>query len=494
MSSALRGGFSKAWEEAVRHHREGRINESLIYYKRALVFKPGHADAHRNLGAALQSLGRTEEAAAHYERAIALKPTLAGAHNNLGILRMAEGRFDDARTHYQRAVALDPNHAEAHNNLGVFFKEEGRFDQAMAHFAQAIAIRPDYAEAHYNRAEIWNFIHGDEHLQALEALTARKNAPSGSALYLHFALAKALEDSGDFSRAFVHLRQGNALKRAQIGYDEATERLQMKRISKVFDREILRRLQGQGDPSNCPIFIVGMPRSGTTLVEQILASHPRIQAGGELRAMEAAAGPNYPRLVPDLDEAALQRIGRFYLAGLPPLAEGKTHIVDKLPGNFLKIGLIHLMLPNARIIHVTRHAVDTCMSCYSKLFETGHHYCYDLAELGRYYRAYDDLMTHWRTVLPPDSFLEVSYEEVVEHLEIQARRMIEYCGLAWDDRCISFHRTERAVRTASAVQVRKPLFRTSLQRWRRHAADLTPLLSELGDTWKGDTQFRVVGT
>jgi hypothetical protein len=176
----------------------------------------------------------------------------------------------------------------------------------------------------------------------------------------------------------------------------------------------------------------------------------------------------------------LRRIGQSYLARLPALAEGKVRIVDKLPGNFLNIGLIRLALPNARIIHTMRHPMDTCVSCYSKLFTFGHHYTYDLAELGRFYRYYSELMTHWRRVLPPGAMLDVSYEDVVDDLEGQARRMIDYCGLPWDDRCISFHRTSRPVKTASAVQVRKPLFRSSLQRWRKYESGIAPLLDELG--------------
>jgi tetratricopeptide (TPR) repeat protein len=473
----------------------GRIEEAIAHYERALALKPDYAEGHSNLGAVLSAQGRTEEAAAHYERSAAIQPGLPEAHNNLGIVRMRQGRFGEALTHFERAIAINPHFAEPHNNLGNILKEEGRFQEAWTHYGRAIEIRPDYAEAHYNRSEIPNFRQGDEPLQALEKLAERKDLPPHKAWHVHFALAKALEDSGDYQRAFENLRRGNALKRQYIHYDETVEFRFVRRISALFDSGVFDRLQGNGDASPVPIFVLGMPRSGSTLIEQILASHPRIQAAGELVNLETvtAAATDaegrlvpYPDYVPALDAGALRRIGVSYIASLPTLAEGKVRIVDKLPGNFSRIGLIRLILPNARIIHTTRNPIDTCVSCYSKLFDRGHHYTYDLAELGRYYRAYRDLMTHWRSVLPPDAMLDVAYEDVVADLEGQARRLIAYCGLPWDDRCLSFHTTNRAVRTASAVQVRRPLFRTSVQRWRRYKSSLGPLLHQLGDITSGD--------
>jgi len=237
--------------------------------------------------------------------------------------------------------------------------------------------------------------------------------------------------------------------------------------------------------SPAQIFVLGMPRSGSTLIEQILASHPQIHGAGELTDFDTAVSSTlnaaeYPECVASLDGITLRRIGQSYLARLPAMADGRIRIVDKMPGNYLNVGLIRLALPNAKIIHTMRDPIDTCMSCYSKLFTLGHHYTYHLEELGRFYRGYSELMNHWRRVLPPGAMIEVSYEEVVNDLEGQARRLIDYCGLPWDDRCIDFHGNSRPVKTASSVQVRKPLFRSSLQRWRRYESELAPLLRELG--------------
>ncbi len=492
--------FQAIFDEAMRHQMATRVDSAISLYERALFLRPDSVDAHNNLGVAIMAKGRLDEAVAHYERALALDANHVKAHTNLGIALSAQGKVDQAAAHHERALAIDPQYAHAHVELGNVFKYRGRFDEAAAEYERAIAIRPDYAEAHYALTDIKTLHPGDAELSALEALAARDDLPADQTLMIHFALFKAFEDCKDFPRAFEHLRKGNDSKRRLIEYDEPHTAQFFKRLAAVFDRGLLDRFQGEGDPSSVPIFIVGMPRSGSSLIEQILASHPQIHGAGELWDLEAAArivltaslGTSdrqlgYPECVPELGGAALRRMGQTYLGRLPTVADGTTRIVDKMPGNYLRIGLIRMILPNARIIHTMRDPVDNCLSSYSKLFGMGHQFSYDLAELGRYYRGYSEMMAHWRSVLPPGAMLDVPYEAVVDDLEGQARRLIEYCGLPWDDRCLSFHKTSATVsRTASAAQVRQPLFRTSVQRWRKYEAGLGPLLRELGDLVPAD--------
>ena len=483
--------FQAIFEDALRLQTAKRTDEAVALYERALFLRPDSVDAHNNLGVALISQGRIDEAVTHYESALSLDPGHAQAHNNLGIALTAQGKLDQAAVHHHRALELDPDYVDAHVALASIFKYHGRFDEAMAEYGRALAIRPDYADAHFGRAEIKTFHPGDPELLALEALAGRDDLSADKAMLVYFALYKALEDCGDYARAFEFLRKGNQLKHGQIHYDEARVARLFQRVSTLFGRSLLDRFEGAGDPSTVPIFVVGMPRSGSSLIEQILASHPQVRGAGEMRDFETAerivfsAGGQpvaFPEYVPGIDSAALRRVAQIYLARLPALAEGQLRIVDKTLLNLLKIGLIRMVLPNARIIHTLRDPVDTCLSCYSKLFSIGQLFSYDLAELGRYYRLYAEMMSHWRTVLPPGAMLEVSYEALVDDLEGQARRLIEYCGLPWDDRCLSFHKTRGVVvRTASAVQARQPLFRTSLGRWRRYEAELGPLLRELGD-------------
>jgi Sulfotransferase family len=320
----------------------------------------------------------------------------------------------------------------------------------------------------------------------MEAFAA-KDLPTPGRMALDFALGKAYADLKDYTRSFKHLLAANAAKRGAIAYDERATFALFDRIERVFSPELLNSRAGGGEPSDRPIFVLGMPRSGTTLDEQVLASHPAVHGAGELttfrEALRAVSPPNtaYPDVVPFLDQAAFGCIGAEYIKRLTALAAEAEHVTDKMPSNFLYAGLIHLALPNAVIIHAMRNPIDTCISCFSKLFKPGEqHFTYDLGEIGRYHLGYQRLMAHWRRVLPPGRILDVHYEDMVSDLEGQARRILAHCGLPWDERCLSFHETDRPVRTASAMQVRQPIYTSAVERWRVYEEFLGPLLSALG--------------
>lgn len=464
-----------------------RQDEAARHFQLALALDPENADAHNNLGCALHVRGKLAEAVACFERSIALRPDDAQAHYNLGVVLKEQGKLDEAARQYTRACSIDPTHADAHNNLGNVLKDQGKLKPAAAEYAQAIAISPRHAQAHFNRAELKTFRRGDPDLALLESLLADIEQLGDSRKpYVYFALAKAMDDLGDYARASELLLAGNAHKRRQVHYDEAGTLATLRKIADVFSLDLLHRLRGGGDPLPAPIFIVGMPRSGSTLVEQILSSHPQVHGAGELKAMGLVANEMtdaagralpYPALVESLDADRLRRLGSDYLARLPQ--SSCAHITDKMPGNFMYAGLIHLLLPRARIIHTRRDPADTCLSCFSKLFAEGAEYSYDLGELGRYYRGYNKLIDHWRRVLPAGAMLEVSYEELIDDLQGQVKRLLEYCGLEWDARCLEYHRNTRAVSTASSVQVRQAPYRGSIGRWRRYEGILVPLLREL---------------
>jgi hypothetical protein len=322
----------------------------------------------------------------------------------------------------------------------------------------------------------------------MQALEREDNLSPTERMQLDFALGKAYADLKEHGRSFEHLIQANAGKRAQIAYDEAATLGLFERIEQTFTPALVGRKARDGDPSRLPIFVIGMPRSGTTLVEQILASHPQVHGAGELKAMNDIADTvpgvgtvriPYPEFVPALDAAAMRAVGARYVAALKRLAGGARRVTDKMPSNFFFAGLIHLALPNAPIIHTVRDPVDTCVSCFSKLFTAEQNHTYDLAELGRYHRRYQRLMAHWHRVLPAGRILDVRYEDVVADLEGAARRIIAHCGLDWDARCLDFHRTERPVRTASATQVRQPIYTSAVGRARVYEPYLRPLLAEL---------------
>jgi Sulfotransferase family len=333
------------------------------------------------------------------------------------------------------------------------------------------------------------FASGDPHLAAMQKLVVAPEALSKTdRIKLNFALGKAYADLKDHRRSFQHLLAANAGKRAMVAYDEPVALALFDRIEATFSCELIAARSGGGDPSRRPIFVLGMPRSGTTLVEQILASHPMVHGAGELETLSevvlAVGSPGsttipYTDFVPALDRAALMSIGAHYLAALNERVPSGERVTDKMPTNYYFAGLIHLALPNAKIIHTVRDPLDTCMSCFSKLFAGAQNHTYDLGELGRYYKRYERLMTHWRRVLPPDRILDVRHEDVVADLETQERRIVSYCGLPWSDLCLSFHETDRPVRTASVTQVRKPIYKSAVGRWRDCEEFIGPLLTAL---------------
>jgi len=381
----------------------------------------------------------------------------------------------------RRAVALRPDSASAASQLALRLAEIGELEPAADFGRRAVELAPDRLENSFNCVSITKIQPGDPVLVVLESALRREDSLSNrEKCWLHFALAKAFDDLGDRARGFGHLLRGNAAKRAEIVYDEARMLGELERIQRVFTAELMA-----GDPWEAPVFILGMPRSGTSLVEQMLASHPSVFGAGERLELQqvvdklAAAGFSFPECVATMSGRRFRRMGADYAAALRALAPAARRITDKLPGNFRLIGLIHLILPNARIIHLVRNPVDTCLSCYSKLFSHELFYSYDLAELGRFYAGYSRMMAHWRSILPPGSIFDVSYEALVKDFPTHAREILAYCGLPWNDACLRFHESRRPVHTASATQVRQTVYQSSVGRWRPDASLLKPLLDAL---------------
>jgi len=352
-----------------------------------------------------------------------------------------------------------------------------------------LAGKPDDIAARIHLVQNDKVSADDEHFAALRAEEKKMAEFSDKRrLSLHFALGKCYDDTKDYDQAFPHYLAGCRIKRARLGYDPAAAARQFVELQKIFSKDFIDRLRGSGDPSAMPIFVLGMPRSGTTLTEQILASHPDVFGAGELpdllRIAHRKTHPDttsFPDNLRYLDSATLNAWGAEYVAAVQARAPQAKHITDKMPANFFAVPLIHLMLPNAKIIHVNRNPVDTCVSCFTRLFHRKQEHTYDLAELGRYYADYARLMNHWRTVLPAGAFYDVQYEDIVADQESEARKLLEYCGLEWNDACLDFHQTQRQIRTASVVQVRQPIYTTSVERWRKYEKFLGPLLEELGD-------------
>jgi tetratricopeptide (TPR) repeat protein len=507
----------------------GRDAEAAESFRRALAVNPGSPECQFNLANVLNRMGRHEEAVTYYRSALSKQPNLARAHAGLGSalhelhrweealqsLRQAErlgfegSQTDRARLHetiasalgrlqrdeeslasLDQALVLDPGNAGIMAKKANALSVLGRVDEALTLIERAIELGPTEVSLYAALSRVKRFGAGDPAIARMEGLLENLDPQSDEQrINLHFAIGKAYDDIGEANLAFPHFASGNALRRQRINYDENRELAGKASIAEFFSPALMQSKAGQGDVSNLPIFVVGMPRSGTTLVEQIIASHPHVFGAGEhksfqdaLTALVRSGQPGFPDMVPSMTGAEIKALGTDYLARMAGFVPGGQRFTDKLPANYFFVGLIHLALPNAKIVHVRRNPVDTCLSIFSIDFTDAPMFAYDLGELGRYYRAYEQLMAHWRQILPQGVMLDVQYEDVVDDIEGQARRMVSFCGLPWDDSCLAFQSEGGAVRTASAYQVRQPLFRSSVERWRAYEKHLGPLLAALGQT------------
>lgn len=464
---------------------QGRHTDAAARFERALAADPNAADTAFHLGNSLLALERVTGARAAYERALSLRPAHAGAKNGLGAVFARLGDEGAAIAAFHAALAIDPAFADAACNLGMVLLETGEVTEATRWFEHALALEPHSSRFYLQLVRSRTKPLEAGRLAALEALTAPARRLARPALVeLHFALAKAYEDAQRYDDAFRQLVAGNALKRAELAYDAAPELALFTGLQSAVDAPLIESLRGYGNPSEQPVFVFGMARSGSTLVEQILACHPAVAAAGEI----AAFGRLTTELRPPIGTgapiaavgASLRAIGDRYLEATALIDGAATRITDKTLANFALAPLIHGALPNARLIHVRRDWLDTCFSCFATLFLGSYvPFAYDLGELARYYHAYDQLMTRWRAILPADRFLEVDYEAVVANIETEARRIVAFCGLPWDDACLAFQSARRAVHTASAFQVRQPLYATAIGRAQRFSAHLEPLITAM---------------
>ncbi len=468
----------------------GQDAGAMQCYLKVLQISPRHPETHNNLANVYQRQGQTELAITHYKTAIEIRPDYADAYGNLGNAYLVLNRLEESIEENRRALELKPERFGSHNNQGVAYQALGRFEEAEAAFGRALELAPREASVHLNLANMGSFKPGDRRLPGLQRLVDEIDAlDNKNKTAANFAMGKALSDLKQYDEAFQYLLKGNALERQSFVYDEPQRLAMFENIKTIFSRDFIKTKSGGGDRSWSPIFIVGMPRSGTTLMEQVLASHSKVFGAGELETFKEAIGecvnssgilPAYPELVSALSSDQIRQIGNTYTTRARALAPDAERIVDKMPLNFIFVGLIHLALPNARIVHIQRDPLDTCVSCFSLLFTGSQPFAYDLAELGRYYRGYEGVMNHWHKVLPPGVLTDVQYEDLVDDIEGEGRRILSHCGLEWEDACRDFHDTKRTVRTASLMQVRQPVYRRSIGSWQRYAKHLGPLAEALG--------------
>jgi tetratricopeptide (TPR) repeat protein len=461
-----------------------RFAEALRWIDALLSYAPVHVGALTVRSTILRRMGRLEDALIDARRAVAAAPENGEAQNILGEALQAQDKMDEAMVAFDRASqSMGVGTEKALLNRGIVFMERGDRDAAKTAFEDVLKRYAHSTTAWFNLADLQRFKAGDPAISAMEALlTSGRVQVQSDRTALHFALGKAWMDVGDAERAFAHMDEGNRQKRATFSYDAAGISSWFSEIIASFPAEAIQRPKTKIPGDDLAVFVLGMPRSGTTLVEQILASHPAIHGAGELATVQDQIhhSGGLGTIVENLTPESEARLGQCYLDAIKPLAGIKRRVVDKMPSNFLYVGLIHRMLPNARIIHVRRDPVDTCLSCYTKLFTREQLFSYDQAELASFYADYLRLMDHWRAILPTDRFIEVNYEDVVADVETQARRLVAFCDLDWSPACLDFYLTQRTIRTASINQVRQPIYNHSVGRWHSFARYLGPLLAGLG--------------
>ncbi len=473
-------------------------SQAIADFQRALALRPGHIDAMANLAKVLSSIARHDEAIELFETALAQQPDKTDFRIAYAEALTERNRLKDAVTQLEKVLAAKPESAAAHINLASIYRRFGRFDEAYGHYVKARDLDSTNCEALIG---ILNHLKSQmpaDEVVRLARLADDPELPSGRRRELHFALSEYEETRGDHDAAFFHMDTGNALRRMELEpvsgpYDPAKEAARVDRIIRAFDSDHFNRVASFGSASELPIFVVGMPRSGTTLCEQILASHSEVFGAGELPDIElivhdlgnrdsadVAAGDD-SLLASRLTADEYRTIADRHLARLHKLGPDAARVVDKMPMNYYHVGFIATLFAGAKIIHCRRDPMDIGLSCYSKDFARVPIWASGLQSIGHVYRQYDRLMSHWRRVLPIQ-MLELDYESVVANLEASSRRLIDYCGLEWQDSCLEFHRTDRRVKTASLEQVRKPIYQSSVGRWRKFERHLVPLRAALDES------------
>jgi tetratricopeptide (TPR) repeat protein len=480
-----RADFCNNLGSALNEH--GNLGEAVTLYRRAIQLEPNYAPPHNNLGNALQQRGQLAEACQCYARAIELTPDCAEIHVGLASTLNELGKSSAAIQHYSMAIQIKPGLAAAHHNLGVVLQEQGDFARAEKCFRAAIAADSRYAAAHADLAALLRSNLPAEDLAVQQRLLSDQTMPREQQATLHFGLAQVYDARGFYERAAEHANAANALraeacKSAGREYDPAAHADFVNGLIAEFTPEFFARVHDFGVESERPVFVVGLPRSGTTLVEQILASHSQVFGAGELTLARDAftascVGPRHSVELSGLDRDHVRQMALRHLEELDRRNAHAPRVIDKFPANYLYLGFLSALFPRARFIHCRRDLRDVAVSCWVTNFREVP-WANDPAHLASHFRECQRLMSHWHYALPAP-ILEISYEETVANLESVARRLVSWCGLDWEAKCLDFHRNRGIVRTASAVQVRQPLYGTSVGRWRHYEQSLSEVLAAI---------------
>lgn len=465
---------------------QGKLNEAIKTFKKIIQIRPDFVLAYNNLGNMYVKLGEQENAMKYFNEALKIQPKLAFAHNNLGNLFKDLKKFDEAIISFKKAIEFQPQMFVSYSNLGVLYQNLGRFKESAEILNKAIEINPNFAAAHNYLSQITKYTEGHTHLKQMKKIILNPKSKLEDKMYLSFGIGKAYEDIKNNKKAFEFYKNANAFKRKLIKYSIETDIELFQKIKETFNQNIFDNFKKTGCNNKTPIFILGMPRSGTTLVEQIISTHPKVFGADEIKNFDNAVKKYFysndryifPKNLTNVDKSIFDEIGNKYIKSIRKYNDICEHISDKALLNFRWIGLIKLALPNAKIIHCVRDPRDNCFSIFKNNFAGRLDFSYDLKELVEYYNLYQNLMQHWHKVLPGFIY-DISYETLIQKQEKETRKLLEICDLEWNEKCLQFYKNSRAIETASITQVRQPIYKSSMKSWKKCETQLESAFESL---------------
>ncbi|MCZ6803784.1 MAG: sulfotransferase [Proteobacteria bacterium] len=467
-----------------------QYQEADAQLRKALEISPRSWKLLANLGAVNTALGSFDDAIHFLKEAQSLKPNLSKIHENLAICMLKTDCYEEALKCAKKAIGLDPNNSNAHNIMGYTLSNMGKIPESIRYLEKAIQLDKFRASNYVNLVRVKNFSSKDQSIINKLERILEGSMSSIDRSYFCFALGKIYDDCEDWDKAFFFIKQANMLAKSQTQENPVSPRL-LKSLKRVFSKDIFEKVKPLGNQSYIPIFIVGMPRSGTSLIEQIISSHPDAAGAGELTHIQTLAdsigSTNNPKQYQAdfnkiLNKQSIDELSTAYLDVLHKNREEASRVTDKLPGNYLHLGLITVLFPNAKIIHVARSPLDTCISCYFQVFmDSNLSWTYDPQWIADRYHSYQQVIRFWRGVLPKDKIFELQYEQLINNPEPNIRRILDYCNLNWNHACLDFHKTENIVKTASVLQVRQPIYKSSIQRWKRYGSQVQELATGLAE-------------
>ena len=467
--------------------KQNKSNQAIEYYEKGIKIDPNFSIIYNNLGTIYKSKKDYQKSEDYYKKSIDLDNKIAEPQNNLGNLYFTLGKYKDAIVCYKNAININPKFFVSHYNIGTTYINIGEVENAKKHLNEAVNLYPHFYMAHRVLSTITKYSKNNNHFYLLKKLYENSKIDNSQKTELAFALGKASEDIKDFKNAFQYYYKGNYLRRKEVTFSINNEKENFDNIKKVFNKNLFVKFKLIENLDSTPIFILGMPRSGTTLVEQILSNHPRVFGGDELdfltvmveKYFENRSAGLFLENIINIDKEDLKKIGQKYISELKKISGNSERVTDKLPINFKWVGLIKIILPNSRVIHCVRNSKDNCLSIFKNYFINPKlNFAYNLEEICGFYNLYSDLMTYWKNTLPKFVF-DIKYEKIIDNPEHEIRNLLKICNLSWDDNCLKFYNNKRPIKTVSNVQVRKKIYKSSIDSWKNYAEYLRKIFKVL---------------